>query len=54
MVKVASPKKAPVKKKAPKKESNAQPALKWQLGGLIAGIVVAIVSMTEPGQQVCE
>lgn len=33
-------------------DSRANSALKWQLGGLIAGIVVALVSTTEPGQQV--
>lgn len=50
MAKPISTKKAPVKKKAP---PNAQPpALKWQMGGLIAGIVVAILSTTEPGQKV--
>lgn len=49
-------KKSPVKKEvAPKKEPNAQPAaFKWQVGGLIAGIIVAIISTTEPGQQVRE
>lgn len=55
MAKAASTKKAPVKKKAPAKEpNNAQSAWKWQMGGLIAGIIVAIISTTEPGKQVCE
>ncbi|CAM9829612.1 unnamed protein product [Pylaiella littoralis] len=31
--------------------TRANPALKWQLGGLIAGILVALMSTTEPGQQ---
>lgn len=34
--------------------TRANPALKWQLGGLIAGILVALISTTEPGQQVRE
>lgn len=56
MAKPASTMKAPVKKKATKKEPNADsnPAFKWQMGGLIAGIIVALISTTEPGQQVCE
>lgn len=56
MAKPASTKKSPAKKEiAPKKEPNAaQPAFKWQMGGLIAGIIVAIISTTEPGQQVRE
>eukprot|EP00752_Nemacystus_decipiens_P008301 g7421.t1 len=52
MAKSASSKKPTAKnKQAPKKDTNAQPAFKWQMGGLIAGIIVAIVSTTEPGQQ---
>lgn len=31
---------------------SSNSAFKWQLGGLIAGIVVALVSTTAPGQQV--
>jgi len=57
MAKAASTKKVPAKKSTAKekaKEAKNQAALKWQVGGLIAGIVVALLAKTEPGQQVRE
>ena len=40
------------KKNEKTKAPNANPALRWQLGGLIAGVIVAIISSTEPGEKV--
>lgn len=45
-------KKPPAKENVAKKDPAANPAFKWQMGGLIAGIIVALVSTTEPGRQV--
>lgn len=47
-----SAKKAPAKEDVPKLETPPNSAMKWQMGGLIAGIIVAIISTTEPGLQV--
>ena len=57
MAKSSSAKKVTTKKPAAQQqqqpqEAKSQPALKWQLGGLIAGIVVALLAKTEPEQQV--
>lgn len=52
MAKPAVAKAAASKKKQPQKEPFAQPALRWQLGGLIAGVAVAILSSTQPGKEV--
>ena len=52
MAKPAAAKTAASKKKQPQKESSTQPALRWQLGGLIAGVAVAILSSTQPGKEV--
>lgn len=53
--KKAGPGKQP-KNASPRREgggaARSNPALKWQLGGLIAGVVVALLSTTAPGQQV--
>ncbi|CAB1105756.1 unnamed protein product [Ectocarpus sp. CCAP 1310/34] len=47
----AATKTTPAKKNVPKKDLAANPAFKWQMGGLIAGIIVALASTTEPGRQ---
>ncbi|CAN0537782.1 unnamed protein product [Ectocarpus sp. 12 AP-2014] len=47
----ATTKTPPAKKNVPKKDPAANPAFKWQMGGLIAGIIVALASTTEPGRQ---
>ncbi|CBN75608.1 conserved unknown protein [Ectocarpus siliculosus] len=47
----ATTKNPPTKKNVPKKDPAANPAFKWQMGGLIAGIIVALASTTEPGRQ---
>lgn len=52
MAKPAVSKPSVSKNKKPKSDPPAQPALRWQLGGLIAGVAVAILSSTEPGKQV--
>lgn len=44
--------KAVADKNTKKKDPYAQPALRWQFGGLIAGVAVAILSATQPGKQV--
>lgn len=53
MAKPANSDKATASKmKQKKKLPQENPALRWQLGGLIAGVIVAIISMTEPGKKV--
>lgn len=50
----ATTKKPPAKKNVPKNDPAPNPAFKWQMGGLIAGIIVALASTTEPGRQVSQ
>lgn len=52
MAKPTAAKNAASKNKQPQKEPSGQPALRWQLGGLIAGVAVAILSSTQPGKEV--
>lgn len=53
MAKPAVVKPAPSKKKnGTKKNYSADPALRWQLGGLIAGVAVALLAATQPGKKV--
>lgn len=33
--------------------TELSPHFRWQMGGLIAGIVVALLAAAEPGKQVC-
>lgn len=40
------------KKKSKPDISYEQPALRWQLGGLFAGVLVALIASTQPGKQV--